>query len=280
MDIEQLTKHQIILLTLLVSFVTSIATGIVTVSLMDQAPAGVTRVVNQIVEHTVERVVPQNQGAAVATVTEKTVVVKDDDLAAQSIAMVQQGIIRIVAKGGDTLLARGILTSQDGRGLTDQSALAAADTKEFEAMLPGGERVALTIVSQSTTTPLAVVQVALSTTTNITPVALADVGKISLGQSVIRISGVGNDTVASGVVAMIPKTSDGTKPTVVQASISSATPGSIIITIFGEVVGITTAQSALKGSDFYSVPTLPAAPKAAAPTQKKEETTPATPSSS
>ena len=30
MDIEHLTKHQIVLLTLLVSFVTSIATGIVT----------------------------------------------------------------------------------------------------------------------------------------------------------------------------------------------------------------------------------------------------------
>ena len=66
MNLEQLTKHQIVLLTLLVSFVTSIATGIVTVSLMDQAPAGVTRVVNQIVEHTVEKVIPATQSAAAA----------------------------------------------------------------------------------------------------------------------------------------------------------------------------------------------------------------------
>src|SRR5882757_6329534 len=103
MDLEDLSKHQVVLLTLLVSFVTSIATGIVTVSLMSQAPVGVTRVVNQIVEHTVQTVVPATQGAAAATVTEKTVVVKDDDLAAQSIGKAQKAIIRIVAAGGKDL---------------------------------------------------------------------------------------------------------------------------------------------------------------------------------
>src|ERR1700754_2442019 len=100
MDLEHLTKHQIVLLTLLVSFVTSIATGIVTVSLVNQAPSGVTRTINQIVEHTVEKVVPSTQGASAGlgithTVPEKTVVVKDDDLAAQSIAAMQQSLVRV-----------------------------------------------------------------------------------------------------------------------------------------------------------------------------------------
>jgi len=263
MDIEKLTKHQIILLTLLVSFVTSIATGIVTVSLMDQAPAGVTKVVNQIVEKTIERVVPQNLGAAVTTVTEKTVVVKDDDLIAQSIASVQKGIIRIVAKDGNTLVARGIITSKEGMGLTDRVALSASGATDFEAILASGERVLLTLPSmQSTSTPLATIAVAVGTSTGFAPIKLADISKVVLGQTVIRIGGVSADTVGSGVVAMIPAGTPGTLPSMIEASVSSATPGSIIITLFGEVVGMITAESAALGSYLYSIPqtAAPAAP--------------------
>ena len=53
MEMEKLNKSQIVLLTLLVSFVTLIATGVVTVSLMDQAPPAIAQTVNRIVERTV-----------------------------------------------------------------------------------------------------------------------------------------------------------------------------------------------------------------------------------
>ncbi|HEV7701919.1 MAG TPA: hypothetical protein VGO63_00520 [Candidatus Paceibacterota bacterium] len=58
MDIKELNKSQLILLAVLLSFVTSIATGITTVSLMQQAPSSVTVPINQIVRETVEKVVP------------------------------------------------------------------------------------------------------------------------------------------------------------------------------------------------------------------------------
>lgn len=260
MDLEHLTKHQIVLLTLLVSFITSIATGIVTVSLMDQAPAGVTRVVNQIVERTVETVVPATQGAATATVTEKTVVVKDDDLATQSIAAVQKGIVRIVGKDGNTLLTRGVIISAEGGVLTDREALRASGEKAFEAILPSGERVPLVFVNEKDNdSPLARVTVTLGTTTGITPVKLADTGKLALGQGVWRISGLSSDTVGSGVIATLPSPTSANTANMIEASTESLVPGSILITLFGEVIGMTTAASLAQGASFYTIANTPAA---------------------
>lgn len=56
MDIEDLNKTQLLLLTLLVNFVTSIAVGVLTVSLLADDSPTITQTVNRIVERTVETV--------------------------------------------------------------------------------------------------------------------------------------------------------------------------------------------------------------------------------
>lgn len=56
MDIKELDKKQLILLVLLITFVVSIATGIVTVSLMNQMPKSVPQTVNNVIQRTIEKV--------------------------------------------------------------------------------------------------------------------------------------------------------------------------------------------------------------------------------
>ena len=56
MDIKELDKKQLILLTLLITFVVSIGTGIVTVSLMNQMPKSVPQTINNVIQRTIEKV--------------------------------------------------------------------------------------------------------------------------------------------------------------------------------------------------------------------------------
>lgn len=247
MDLEHLTKHQIVLLTLLVSFVTSIATGIVTVSLMSQAPLSVTRTINQIVERTVETVVPQSQNAAVV---QKTLVVKDDDLAAQSIAAAQKSVIRITLQGSDQLLARGVIVDASGTALTDKAALAATGAEKFDVILADGTRVSAVLKPTEATSSVAAIDVAVGTSTAWAPAAVADHSKLRLGQSVIRIGGKGVDTVSTGVIAMLPS---GAAEGRIEASVQSTTPGSLLLTLFGEVIGITTGASILESAGAYTL---------------------------
>ena len=77
MQMHDLNNTQLILLALLVSFVTSIATGIVTVTLLDQAPPAVTQTINRVIERTVEVITPPKVSPP-STVT-KTIVVKEEE---------------------------------------------------------------------------------------------------------------------------------------------------------------------------------------------------------
>lgn len=248
MDLEHLNKSQVVLLTLFVSFVTSIATGIVTVSLMNQAPPQVAASVNHIIERTVEQV-----AAPVAAITPpsvKTVIVHDDDLAAQSIANVQKSVVRIVASSTpDILVARGIVIDPKGTVMTDRDSFA-PDTA-YEAILPDGNLIPIKMRPATSTSSFVFGDLSLNASTSVSAVTFADPAKLQLGQTVIRIGGTGLDTVGEGVIARLPQ-----KDNEIEATVISATPGSVLTTIFGEVIGLMTSTSAQDGADFYSIPQI------------------------
>src|SRR3989338_7914049 len=94
-SMEDLNKTQLILLALLVSFVTSIATGITTVTLLEQAPPAITQTINRVVKETVRVVTPtESKPAAQQTVTQ-TVVVKEEDFVVKAVEKNSPNLVNI-----------------------------------------------------------------------------------------------------------------------------------------------------------------------------------------
>src|SRR3989338_6072919 len=94
MDIKDLNKSQLILLAVLLSFVTSIATGITTVTLMQQAPVSFTAPINRVVQQTIEKI-QQVEGKTIT----QTVIVKEEDLVVDAIAKNKSAVFAITKDG-------------------------------------------------------------------------------------------------------------------------------------------------------------------------------------
>ena len=88
-EIKYLNKTQLILLAILLSFVVSIATGIVTVTLLQQAPPAVTQTINRVVQQTIEKVVPDY------TPGSTTVVVKEDDMVVDAVTKARSNLVAV-----------------------------------------------------------------------------------------------------------------------------------------------------------------------------------------
>ena len=277
MDLEELNKTQIVLLVLLVSFVTSIATGIVTVRLLEQAPPAVTQTINRVVERTVERVVPSDSGGGSEVIREKevTVVVKEDDLITESIDKNKQHLVRIVRvtevpnpEAGNegepatieevtAFIGLGLIVTGDGIIATDrQSALAAGDIR---ARLAGGRIYPVSTLSDSSDFAIALLRIELSEgeeETRFKPATLMGEDSLKLGQTVIALGGEERTNVAMGIIGALEQktveiedTETGeiiSKPVLdgIMTNISnSSITGSPLLNIFGEVIGIKTSEN-------------------------------------
>lgn len=95
---EHLTKSQLVLLVLLVSFITSVVTGIVTVTLINQAPQPITQTVGKILEKTIEKVVPGGIiDSRVANDNSIPAVITQDDLVVKLVKNISPAVVSVIA---------------------------------------------------------------------------------------------------------------------------------------------------------------------------------------
>lgn len=238
MDIEHLNKTQIVLLTLLVSFVTSIATGIATVSLIEKAPTDVTRIISRIVEQPIETILPGEK-----EVITQTVVVQESDLIAQAIAAVRPSVVRIYQNGSSdpVFLAYGIIVDAQGTILTDATTV--KEKKRYAVTLNDGTQVAVNAGAASggfvsltpDFEPGATVPV-------FSPATQASFSNLTLGQTVVALGNSnGSFSVSPGIISeiVLPASNTDTRgfvrTTVTSNNIVSGSP---LMTVEGALVGV------------------------------------------
>jgi len=206
---EDLTKTQLILLALLVSFVTSIATGIVTVTLLDQAPPGVTQTINRVVERTVEKVVP-GQAASVIT-KETTVVVKEENLIIDAVEKNLKSIVRIALPDKEgafgAVLGLGVIISNDGSVVTDSLNLTPAE--EYLVKTSNGSVFSTSLDYVDLASSLSFLKANSPKEGQSLPKfnnpSFGNSSDIRLGQTVIAIGGLSDNVVSTGIVSRLNK---------------------------------------------------------------------------
>ena len=258
---DDLNKNQIVLLVLLVSFVTSIATGIVTVTLMDQAPAGVTQTVNRIVERTVERVVP-GEPTERTVIREVPVLVSQEEVILDIVRNAELSVVRVADARGDLAYGSGFVIDSQGTVVTAAHLLPQdRRTRGISIFFRNGERVEMTLAKISSERDIAILKpadparftaavtsliaaVSQATSTSPAPVwrplELALDTNIISGQTVVALGMSENDPIVSGgLVSAVTSVPDAPSAKFIKTNaINTSNIGGPLLNTKGFVVGL------------------------------------------
>ena len=250
MDVEHLTKTQIVLLALLCTFVASIATGIVTVALLAQAPPAVPQTINHIIQRTVETVAPSVTTGedTPTTVKETTVVVKEEELLSSAITssfaklgVVHEGMATTTPVVGLGIPVGSIL-------ITDSTTVSETHAVEF------GE----TVLTYKVETKFGEIGVAvLRLVDGKAPAGfrIADTTQTKLGQSVVALPSAAGTRVGIGavtaryVLGRVGPEGDQTEIRAIETNMGgNLLAGAPLLNAFGDVLGVSTGVSQSIGS--------------------------------
>ena len=257
---EELNNRQIVLLTMFVSFVVSIATGIITVAMLEEAPPTLTQTVNRVVEHTIERVVTgtttdtsTKQPATVTNITkEVTVYAKEDDLAVAAVAK-NAGRIAKIFYSDDAIDASpraiGFAVSRDGLIATEMHDLLGDSVakKSYTVVLGGKEYGAKPLENQNIDTqPVYFLKLDdLSASSSVDAVSFGRSDSVKLAQTLLVLGGSDGEGVFKATLSKFNYEAIGkSTQNQILASIETipAIPanntGGLVVNLDGQTVGI------------------------------------------
>ncbi|MEI6494599.1 MAG: trypsin-like peptidase domain-containing protein [bacterium] len=256
---EELNKNQIVLLVLFVSFVTSIATGIVTVTLMDQSPKGVTQNISNVVERTIERVVSNNiVGNSKSEVV--PVMVTEEESIIKVINGATPAVVKISRFDGNTLTntGTGFLVNNQIDIVTPSSVVTDKNATYF-ALFSTGQKATLRLAAGDASSTLfalfrvqSVEEKKKELITNpfkkdepvssqlLKPIKFA-ANDTTLGQTVIGIADT--NAVSVGIVSGFTQDIASTTLKLIRTNAANSdNAGGPILNIRGEVIGMSSAQ--------------------------------------
>ncbi|MGE5541385.1 MAG: hypothetical protein ACM3TU_03890 [Bacillota bacterium] len=225
MNLEDLTKTQLLLLTVLVNFVTSIAVGVLTVSLLDQAPPTVTQTVNRIVDHTVETIASTSPIQIIPAPQPTTVIIHDEDLQTAALAANAARQVDIYAHATSTPpvaigtfipKAKAVATAST-QGLPKEVLIVFPDGSSAPASLSrAGATVTIYGFSDSATLPKVAVPL------------LVGKGELKLGQNALA-----NGRDGSALIGIVTKVDD-----FIHTTLTNVPVGSAAVNSSGNIIGI------------------------------------------
>lgn len=257
---EELNKNQIVLLVLLVSFVTSIATGIVTVTLLQQAPPAVTQTINRVVERTIEKTVP-GETKTQTVIKEVPVIVTEEQLIVDVINAATPSMVRLSDRSGANL-GSGFIISDSGVIATASKVFPEGKVSPgeiYQVALNQGRKANAKVLRSSVQHGVTLLQLDLATlkddegkdasTTALAKLELADADP-SIGQTVVAlgVADNGQTTVAGGIVSSLFTNTDSSVSYLATSAVNPSNFGGAVLNIKGKVVGMANEPGAALSS--------------------------------